>query len=191
METGGLTAVLFPQNRDNSGPKLEGKENLGVWMAHTSNHAWNNNLYGQLLVWCKTNILYVGKIEMKNAHQECNTSCSTCRLNSTQLQWRRILPWMDQNQLRKTSHFFKPSTTLTRKIQKSKEWVQAGKVQFPTIQILKHNTPFTYFFFYPTRTKGSADVIWVLGGGRDETCMGHSRDGTTHKMLLFSMKKRA
>lgn len=34
----GLTEVLFPQKRDNSGPKLEGKENPS--MAQVSNHAW-------------------------------------------------------------------------------------------------------------------------------------------------------
>ena len=50
---GWLTEVLFPQNRDNSGPKLEGKENLWVWISqimHGSHcfcykHCW--------LVWCK------------------------------------------------------------------------------------------------------------------------------------------
>lgn len=40
-----LTEVLFPQNRDNSGPKLEGKENLWVWNGLSLTSCMGHNFF--------------------------------------------------------------------------------------------------------------------------------------------------
>lgn len=91
---------------------------------------------------------------------------------------------MDQISCKKTSNFFQQNNSHTSKNVKSRGVCRQEQFGFPQYKYCTIKPP-SLTSFLPTMTEGNADVIWVLGEGSDETCMGHSRNGITHKKITF------